>query len=266
MNNYSGKWVWITGASQGMGREMAIQLAQSGAHLIISSRKKNDLEELKASLNSSGEVEIIPLDLERHEELDAMLEANRSLLDKVDILINNAGISQRSLTHETDFEVYKKLMDVNYLGTVKISLHMLDVYNKRGSGQFAVVSSIAGIFGTPYRSGYSASKMAIVGFFEALRAENKNTKIHITVIYPGFIHTNISKNALVGDGSNSGVMDDAQANGMSAEEASKKILQAIAQKKDELRVGGFREVHFAPTVFRFFPSLFKRILKRSKVR
>ena len=264
MTYYKNKTVWITGASSGIGKEMAIQLSGLGAHLILSSRKRVGLQKV-AQLCQSSSIELLPLDLEDHESLDRLISANDDLLSSVDILINNGGISQRSDVKKTSFDVYKKLMDINYFGTVKLSQGMLPHFTKKNAGHYVVISSMAGKFGVPGRSGYSASKMALHGFFDALRAELSATAIKTTIICPGYIKTDISKNALTSDGSPQGTMDDAQRNGMPVETMVKKVLAAIAGGQAEYHIGGLRELHMAGLVSRLFPGLLRKIIAKSKV-
>ncbi len=265
MKFYKEKKVWITGASSGIGKALALQCAEYGAHLILSARNQSKLEEVKILCTQASKVDVIALDLADHDGLEKVFNQNKSLLSQVDILINNGGISQRSFAHKTDFEVYKKLMEVNYLGTVKLTLLLLPYFMKRNQGTFVAVSSSAGKFGVPVRSGYSGSKFALHGFYEALRAELSQTNIKITLVCPGFIHTDISKNALTEDGSAQGTMDEAQANGMSPHVMAKKTLNAVAKGKAEFLVGGFKETKMAVWVSRHFPSLFRKIIAKSKV-
>lgn len=264
MGYYDNKTVWITGASAGIGKALALNLARQGARLILSSRKRKALEEV-AKETQSDRVEILPLDLEDHVGLENILKANESLLAKVDILINNGGISQRSKVVDTDFSVYKKLMDVNYLGTVNLTLGLLPHFIKKNDGQYVVISSMAGKFGVPVRSGYSASKMALHGFFDAMRAELRDTKIKVTMVCPGYIQTDISKNALTANGEAQGTMDEAQRNGMPVEIMVEKVLAAVAAAKEEVHIGGFKEVKMAGIVSRWLPATFRKIIAKSKV-
>ena len=264
MKYFEGKTVWITGASSGIGKAMALHLSQVGAKLILSSRKEATLKAVAAEC-VTDDIEIIPLDLQDHEALDTIIANNASRLSTVDVLINNGGISQRSSVVDTEFEVYKKLMDVNYLGTVKLSQAVLPHFIKRNKGHYVVVSSMAGKFGVPVRSGYSASKMALHGFFDALRAEMYKTDIMVTMVCPGFIKTDISKNALTSDGSVQGTMDDAQLNGMDVNVMVDKVLSAVASGKEEYHVGGFKEVKMAGLVSRLFPGLLRKIIAKSRV-
>lgn len=262
---FEGKKVWITGGGTGIGKAIAAEFAREGAKLILSGRNVRRLESAKASLESNQSIDIIPLDLEDHEGIVSTFEENIGLVSDVDILVNNAGISQRSLTTDTEFKVYKKLMDVNFLGTVQLSILMLKEFEKRGKGHFVVNSSSAGKFGVPLRSGYSASKFALHGFFEALRAETYNSDINVTMICPGFINTDISLNALSADGSKHGTMDDGQKKGMPVETMAKKSVDAIYKKKEEFLVGGFKESQMSVMMSRFFPSTFRKMIANMKV-
>lgn len=264
MSYFKDKTIWITGASSGIGKALALALAREGAHLILSSRKRSALEVVAAEC-SPAKVEILPLDLEKHDELDAVFEENDKLLSQVDILINNGGLSQRSKALDTEFAVYKKLMDINYLGTVKLSLGMLKYFQQRNKGHFVTITSMAGKFGVPVRSGYSASKMALHGFFDALRAEQRNTGIKVSLIVPGYIMTDISKSALTGTGDAQGTMDAAQRNGMQLKTFVPKVLSAISKGKEEVHIGGFKEVKMAGFVARVFPATFRKIIAKAKV-
>lgn len=266
MSYYKGKTIWITGASSGIGEALAHALSRQGARLILSSRKKPALEKVAATCLSEGarSADVIPLDLAQHEQLEEILQQHKNLLSQVDILINNGGISQRSQVADTDFAVYKKLMDVNYLGTVKLSLGVLPFFKQRNKGHYVSISSMAGKFGVPGRSGYSASKMALHGFFDALRAELRTTGVKVTLICPGYIKTDISLNALTGDGAPQGTLDEAQRKGMSVDMLVTKVLKAIKNGREEVHIGGFKEVKMAGFVARVFPSTFRKIIAKSK--
>lgn len=266
MNYFKDKKIWITGASAGIGRALAIAFAKEGAHLILSSRKVDALISVKDACTGSPNVTVLKLDLEDHEGLQAIFDENRDLLSDVDILINNGGISQRSKVSETDFKVYKKLMDINFLGAVQLSRLILPQFLKRGKGHFVAISSVAGKFGVPYRSGYSASKMALHGFFDALRAEVSKTDIKVTIVCPGFVRTDISKNAITGDGQAYEKMDEAQEKGMDVEELAKEIIKAVQKHKAEAYFGGFRETKLAIFVSKLFPNRFRKIIAKAKVK
>lgn len=266
LSYFNNKTIWITGASSGIGKALSIKLSQAkGVNLIISSRSIAKLLDVKNLCHRPDNIEVIPLDLADHKGLEDIFKLNIGVLSKVDMVFHNGGISQRSLTTETDFEVYKKLIDVNYLGTVALTLNLLPFFKKKNEGHFIVTSSSAGKFGVPMRSGYSASKFALHGFFEALRAELYDSQIDITMICPGFISTDISKHSLTADGTPQGTMDDAQLNGMRVEKCVEEMLKAVSSKKPESYIGGFKETKMAVFVSRVFPNLFRKIIAKSKV-
>lgn len=266
MNNYfNDKVVWITGASSGIGAALVKELAvKSNAKIILSSRKKEELYAVaeKFGLNA-GRYAVIPLDLMNYKDMPDITAEAVEKFGKVDILINNAGLSQRSLAMETDIEVDKRLMDVDFIGTVALTKAVVPYMIKNGGGQIAVVSSLMGIFGAPMRSGYAAAKHALHGFFDALRAELYKDKVLVTIICPGFIKTDISVHAVTGNGSLQGTMDDATMKGMPADVFARKMLSAIEKRKYQKAIGG-QEV-MGVYLKRFFPSLLAKIVRKAKV-
>ncbi|MDQ0781830.1 dehydrogenase/reductase SDR family protein 7B [Chryseobacterium sp. W4I1] len=244
MNTYfNNKVIWITGASSGIGEALVkVLAAKSSARIILSSRHKEQLYAVaeKAGLDTSR-FAVLPLDLADYKEMPDKAAEAVSKFGRVDILINNAGLSQRSLAMETDIEVDKRIMDINYIGTAALTKAVLPYMIGNGNGHIAVVSSLMGIFGAPMGSGYAAAKHALHGFFDSLRAELFDKQILVTIICPGFIQTNISINAVTGDGSLQGTMDDATNKGMPTDVFAKKMLQAIEKKKNQVSIGG-REV------------------------
>lgn len=256
--------VWITGASSGIGLALVNKYLQEGHKTIISSRSEEILQQIKNKSSKPEDVFVLPLDLSKHDEFEKLCEKAVNAFGKVDLLINNGGISQRSLALETKLDVDKKLMEVNFIGTVALSKALLPHFIANGKGHFAVVSSLVGKFGTPYRSAYAASKHALHGFFDSLRAELYQNHISVTIICPGFIRTNVSINALTGDGTKLNEMDDAQEKGMSPEECAKIIYKGITSGKEELLVGGKEK--YAVYLKRFFPGIFSKILRKAKVR
>lgn len=190
MNNYyNNKVVWITGASSGIGEALVKELVEnSNAKVILSSRNEEQLYEVAESAGLSvNRYTVIPLDLKNYKEMPEIAAKAVAAFGKIDILINNAGLSQRSLAMETDIEVDKPLMDVDFIGTVALTKATVPYMIRNKGGQIAVVSSLMGIFGAPMRSGYAAAKHALHGFFDALRAELYAQNISITMICPGFI-------------------------------------------------------------------------------
>lgn len=266
MSKLAGKVIWLTGASSGIGEALAYELSKRGAKLILSARRKEELERVKGNCNPNAQpnVRVLPIDLEQQSTLKLSTEAAIQIFGVVDILINNGGISQRSLVVNTSVDVDRRLMEVNYFGAVALTKYLLPHFIRRKKGHLVIVSSLTGKFGTPYRSGYAASKHALHGFFDAVRAEHFNDNIKVTMICPGFIHTPITLSALTADGTPLQKMDEAQYKGKSALWCAEKIIKAIENKKEEVYIGG-REV-WGVYIKRFFPKLFSRVIRKVAVR
>lgn len=258
------KVIWITGASSGIGAALTKVYCKSGAQIIISARSEEKLSEIKESCSNSENITILPLDLSKPDTFGELVQKAWELNNGIDLIINNAGISQRSLAIDTDIEVDRKLMEVNYIGTVALCKALLPYFIERKKGHIAVVTSLVGKFGSPYRSGYAASKHALHGYFDSLRAEVYNQNIFISLICPGFIATDVSVNALTGDGAKLGTMDDATANGMTPEDCAQRIKNGLDKKKEEFLVGG--KETYAVYLKRFFPKLFSKFLNKASVR
>ena len=261
---FSDKIVWITGASSGIGKALALELSNQNARLILSSRKMEDLVLVKNACKSPDKVKIITLDLEDYPNLKSKANEAIAAFGKVDFLINNGGISQRSLVKDTTILVDKRIMDINYLGTVALTKAILPHFIKNKSGQFVVTTSIVGKIGTPLRSSYAASKHALHGFFDSLRAEIHQENIAVTLVCPGFINTNISKNALTGNGTPQQKMDAATAKGIQPERFAKLMLKAIEQRKEEVYISGAKE-KLGVYVKRLFPKIFSMMIKKMSV-
>lgn len=260
MNN---KVIWITGASSGIGEALVYAYSNAGAKLIISSRNRDELYRVKSACKSPVNIHVLPVDLENTAILaDKAAEAIR-IYGYIDILINSGGISQRSLALETRLQTEQRLMNVNFWGTVALSKAVLPGMIAKGGGKIVCISSLVGKFGTRMRSAYSASKHALHGYFDSLRSEVFDKNIQITIVCPGFIKTNVSVNALTGNGAAQGTMDAGQASGMPADECAKQIVQAIQQNKEEVYIGGkeVKGIWFK----RFFPLRFSRYMRTAQV-
>ena len=256
--------IWITGGSSGIGEAAAQKFSKEGYALILSSRNLQELERVKASCSSPEDIRILPLDLADSGGFDQKVVIALSFFGRVDILLHNGGISQRSLIKDTQLEVDRKLMEVNYFGTVALTKALLPHFIERKQGQFGVVTSLVGKFGSPYRSSYAGAKHALHGFFDTLRAEHHQDGISVTLICPGFIRTQVSINAVTGDGSPLGQMDQAQDQGISPEACAEGIFKALVKKKEEVYIGGKETL--AVYLKRFLPGLFSKILRSAKVR
>ena len=262
--SFSNKIVWITGASSGIGKALAIELSHQNAKIILSSRKKEDLELVKKACKNLDDVKIITLDLEDYSNFQNVADKAISAFGRIDILVNNGGISQRSLAKDTQITVDKRLMDINYLGTIGLSKAILPHFINNKNGQFVVTTSIVGVIGTPLRSSYAASKHALHGFFDSFRAENHQHNISVTLVCPGFVNTNVSKNALTGDGSPQEKMDTATANGIQPERFAKLMAKAIRKRKEEVYIAGAKEKLGVYTK-RYFPKLLSVMIRKLSV-
>lgn len=263
------KVVWITGASSGIGEALAYELARKGCKLILSARRKEELERVKGNCppGRQAEIRVLPLDLTASSTLQLSVDAAIQIFGHIDILVNNGGISQRSFAKDTLISVDRTVMEVNFFGTISITKYLLPHFLARKQGHLVTVSSVTGIFGTPYRSAYAASKHALHGFFDSLRAElykDVGEAITVTMICPGFIHTPITLSAVTGDGTPLGKMDEAQFKGKPADWCARKIVSAIENRKEEVYIGGIETlgVRFK----RLFPKLFSRYIRNAAVR
>lgn len=258
---FNDKVVWITGASSGIGEAIAIEMAAKGARLIVSARREAELERVKAACVSAGasaeNVFVLPLDVTDEAAMPAKVNTAQAQWGRIDMLLNNAGISQRSLCVDTDMATYRKLFDVDVFGQIALTKAVLPIMIEQGSGHLAVTASVAGKIGAARRTGYCAAKHAMMGFFDALRTEVARQGIKVTTITPGFIRTAVSENALNGDGSTFGEMDKNIADGMDVTKCAKVIMRGFERGKYEITVGEGIEMK-ALLIKRFFPNrLFK---------
>ncbi|RZK82204.1 MAG: SDR family oxidoreductase [Pedobacter sp.] len=260
---FKNKVVWVTGASSGIGEALVYDLDKAGAKLIISARNRDELYRVKMKCRNTMNVHVLQIDLEKNEELLQKASDALRIYQRVDILINSGGVSQRSLALETDLNTEDRIMKVNFWGTVILAKAILPSMISSGGGKIICISSLVGKFGTRMRSAYSASKHALHGYFDSLRAEIFDKNIQLTIICPGFVKTNVTINALTANGKPQGTMDQAQENGMTAGECSAQILKAISDGKEEVYIGGkeTRGVWFK----RFFPLRFSKYLRTAKV-
>ncbi|MDF2437392.1 MAG: short-chain dehydrogenase/reductase [Bacteroidota bacterium] len=263
MNTFNNKVVWITGASSGIGEALVKAFAAENAKLVLSARNTEQLNNLKSSLKLKEEqVLVLPLDLADTSNIAAHTQSVLSKFGRIDFLINNGGISQRALTKDTSLETDRRIMEVNFFGTIALTKSVLPIMLQQKSGHIVAMSSIAGKFGFYFRSAYSASKHALHGFFESLRMEIHNDNVNVLIVCPGKIKTNISVNAVTGKGQKFNKMDESTEKGLSADECAKQILSAIRNNKEEVFIGG-KELR-AIWVKRLFPGLFSKMIRKQK--
>lgn len=240
---FKDKICWITGASSGIGAALARQLAKKGAKLILSGR---DVEALaKVDAECGGGHLVLPFETTDYDALPAMVDKAHAFAGRIDMLVNNAGISQRSLAIETPFPVYQKIVAVDLLAPIALTQLVLPHMVKQGSGRIVMISSVAGKVGSPMRTGYSAAKHGLVGYADALRVETEGLGLQVHVIAPGSIKTEVSRNSITADGSKRGQSDPAIENGMDADHAAKLMLKAIARGEREIILARGIERHIA---------------------
>lgn len=247
--------VWIVGASSGIGEQCAVEFARHGEKLILSARREDELERVRKRCMEAGAVqaEVLPLDLADTASLEARADSAWNTYGGLDILLCNAGISQRCDTDEAGMGIIRKVMEIDYFAPVTITKRILSHMLRSGGGRLACTGSIAGLFGSRQRCAYSSAKAALQRFYETIAAEYHDRGIYTTVLIPGRIRTEISLSALEASGRPHGVMDPGQEKGISAEKAARTMVKAIYRKKREKLVGGY-ELAMA-YIKRFFPAL-----------
>ena len=231
----AGKTAWVTGASSGIGEALAIGLAQRGARVILSGRREDQLRRVAAT--AGGETLVLPFEATEYDDLPAIVEEADNWNGGIEFLFNNAGISQRSLALDTSFDVYRRIMEVDFFAPVRLTQLVLPSMVERGSGHVVIISSVAGKVGVPLRTAYCAAKHACIGYFDALRAEiEKAYGVYVSVVTPGSVRTSVAVNALTGDGKLRGQSDEYIDNGMAPEKAAQIILDGIAAGAREIVV------------------------------
>lgn len=258
--DFSKKTIWITGASSGIGEALTYEFAKLGAKIVISARRANELERVKNNCPKPQKITTQALDLAKHGEINGIAQKVLEEAGHIDILVNNGGISQRSLAKETPLEIDKKIMDINFFGTICLTKAVLPSMIERKSGHIVVQSSLTGKFGAPLRSAYAASKHALHGFFDTLRTEVYTENIFVSIICAGYVRTNVSINAITASGNAQNSMDPETDKGMSPEYLAGRIINAIKNKKEELVVGGKETL--GVYLKRFFPKWFSKIIRK----
>ena len=256
-----GQVVWVTGASSGIGAALAEAYAREGARVVLSSRRHSELAEVARRCGS--EAWALPLDLCQPDTFPALVDAVLERWGRIDVVVHNGGVSQRSRVQETRLEVDRRIMEVNYFGAVALTKAVLPSMLRAKRGQFVVISSVMGKIGTPQRSAYAASKHALHGFFDCLRAEVADDGVVVTLVCPGYIRTAVSKNALRGDGSPKNEDDIDIVRGHPADRTADQILDAATQNESEVYVGAFGKERLALLLHRFAPTVLERVVRRA---
>ncbi|MEI6049699.1 MAG: SDR family NAD(P)-dependent oxidoreductase [Bacteroidota bacterium] len=260
---FAGKVVWITGASSGIGESLVHEFIKKGAVVVASSNDLPGLERVKAACTDrSAMVHCVPFDLADTSEINKIVEQQISKLGKIDYLLNLGGISQRARIDETPLWLDRKILEINYFGTIALTKAVLPYMIRQQSGHILATSSISGRFGFPLRSAYSASKQALHGFFETLYLENKKFNIRSSVIIPGRVRTSISFHALDAEGKEHGKMDDGLAKGILPAKAAEIIIKGIIRNKREILVG--KSELLLLHIRRYCPWLFFKIADKIK--
>lgn len=239
--------VWITGASSGIGEALAVAWAKQGIKLVLSARRREELERVAKSCGSA-EVLVHPLDLASGSDFESDVKTVLAKFGRIDVVVQNGGISQRAAVKDTQMDVHRRVMEVNYFGAIALTKAALPSMLQQQSGHFVVISSVMGKIGTLHCSAYAASKHALHGYYDCLRAEVVDQGVNVTVICPGFIATNISKSKDI-------------ANGLPAEVAAEQILRAVRAKKSEAYVGRIGKDRLALTLQRFAPRVLERLVR-----
>lgn len=252
------KVVIVTGASSGIGKALSEFYAFRGYGVVMAARNEKKLNSLATELEKQGG-NVLPVKTDVSEEVDCKNLIDKAIekFNRIDILINNAGISMRAMFKDTDLEVIRRLMNINYWGTVQCTKYALPhVLQQQGS--IVGVISIVGHVGLPARSGYASSKFAIRGFLDTLRIEHLKDGLHVLVAAPGFTESNIRKTALTGNGTQQGGTPRNEGEMMSSEEVARRIAEAVDKRKRSL-ILTFKEGKLTVLLGKLFPKLLDKL-------
>ncbi len=256
---YIGKTIVLTGASSGIGEALLRNLAEHPCTIFICARSTNRLQELKEELESNEvKIHVITLDLADNQSLENGFKTLQSHTERIDLLINNGGISQRGYAKDTAFSVVEQIIRVNFLGTIKWTSLCMNLLQQNNEAHIVVISSVVGEYGFPLRSSYAASKHALKGYFQSMQLEPDSPSS--SIVSPGRITTNISVNALTSEGKKHGSMDNGLANGISAEKAAEKILKGASKRKKNIFIGSGEIILLY--ISRYCPPLYRKIASK----
>lgn len=257
--------VWITGASSGIGKALAQVCAAQGAQVVLSARREDELKVVLQSLPSPDRHDYVVMDVTNEQQVSVAYQQILQRKGKIDWLINNAGISQRALISETSMQTERKIMEIDYFAQVFLTKTVLPKMLAQGHGQIVFISSVAGLLGTQYRATYSAAKAAIHMWANSLRAEVADQGVAVAVIFPGFVQTNVSFNALNGTGQPQAHQDEAIEQGLDAQTFAQTAIKAVTSGQEYIVIGGAKE-KFGVTMSRLAPQLLYKMIRKSKVK
>lgn len=261
MTELKDKIIWITGASSGIGEALAYACLEEYATIIISARREEELKRVADyPIKGSKSIFILPLDLEHTEEIQKSVDMIVKRYGRIDILINNSGMGHRTKAVNTSTAIDRKVMEVNFFGTINLTKAVARQMQQQQSGKIVVVTSIMGKYGLPLYSTYAASKHALYGYFEALRQELYKDHVKVLIVSPGFINTDVSTKLLREDGSPYGIKSESQNKGMSAADCAKGIVKAIKGNRDHKYVGKYEIL--SVYVKQYFPKLFYKLMRK----
>jgi dehydrogenase/reductase SDR family member 7B len=259
----SGKTIWLTGASSGIGEALAIELSKiGGVRLVLSARREEQLQATRSRCADPARVFVLPMDVSDTGAAEENARRAAAFAGPIDVMVHNAGVGQRSLAKDTPLSADRRVMEINYFGVVALTKALLPSMRERRSGHFVVVSSVTGYVGTPFRTTYAASKHALHGFFEGLRAEVFGDGIAITMVCPGFVRTEIAAKALEAAGGGNPKDHQATEGGIEADVCARGIVRGMEREKREIYVGRFEIAGIY--LRRYAPGLLAQALRRVK--
>ena len=264
LERFAGKVVWVTGASSGIGRALARAFDRAGARLILSGRDEAALEAVRQGCRLPGDVHLVPFDLGSQELISGQVDVVLARWGHVDYMVHNAGVALRGRMAETPLDLDHRVMATNYFGPLALTKALLPSMLDRGSGHFVVISSLSGKYGVPQLSAYAASKHALHGAFESLRAEVHGQGLRVTMVVPGIIRTPILEHALTSSGARYGKTTPEYAHGMDPGDCAARILRAVAREREEVLVG--KSEIFTVYLKRFAPTLLSAFVRSHPVR
>jgi short-subunit dehydrogenase len=259
--NIAGKVIWITGASSGIGRAVALEAAALGARIVLSGRHTETLDEVSRKCEARGAqaAAVLCFDLENAAAREEACNAAPDLLGPIDVLVLNAGISQRSSFLETKAEVFDRVMSLDFAAQVDLVRRCLPAMVERGCGCLIAISSFIGLAGMPLRPAYSSAKHALAGLFQNLRSELADSGVRVVTVYPGYVRTGVGRNALAGGGEPMAVEDPRIATGVDPEPVARRILRGVVGGRVELNVGFRLEHRLGLFLSRYAPMTWARL-------